>query len=171
MTESLTDQVWVGSEEPTPEKLNPVQTDQVDRSTQKPKGGFWTSPLRDGSSPWIEWLQSKGWCPHSDPNAWLLTVDGDPAVYDIVDIDDLKAITIEPDEPEYGPTGIINYRIDWETVFTDYDAVYLTQEGLENTRITGRTEPDLYGWDCETILWDGWYFGDVTLLGEVNVTT
>lgn len=163
------DQVWVGNDEPTAEKLNPVKTNDVDAGMNKPRGGFWTSPLRDGSSAWIEWMKREHWCPHPEPKAWKLTIEGDPEVYVIDDVSDLKAITKHPDQPRHGPRGVFNYQIDWESVFDEYDAVHLTAEGQHKTRFTGHDEPDLYGWDCETVLWNDWHFENVELMGEVEI--
>ena len=39
--------------------------------------------------------------------------------------------------------------LDFEKIAENYDAIWLTEKGMQETRWSN---PDLYGWDCETFL-------------------
>lgn len=165
---SVCDQLWVSNEPPDPEKVKPIEPPE-EAVLQKPEGGLWTSPLRDGTCGWIEWMQGERWCPVDEPEAWRLTVADDVELYTIDSVGDLEAITTAPADPRWGPAGIMNHTIDWQGVFEDHDGIHLTREGQVATRFTGRETPDLYGWDCECVLWDGWHFEDVAYFGSVEI--
>lgn len=172
---SMRPQVWVHEERPTPEQVEPIAPTDDRALRKKPRGGLWTSPLReDGTSAWIEWMQAEHFSVVPNPRAWKLTVADDASVYTIDDVADLRAIVTDPPRRErYGAlrdTGRCKV-IDWRAVFAEYDGIHLTREGQISTRFTDRGEPDLYGWDCECVLWDDWHFTDVEYMGPVELTT
>jgi len=164
-------QVWVGDEKPDPEKIEPLENRE---HFPKPKGGFWTSSLLGDASAWINWMTSEDWYNCSNPNAWLLTPEEDLKIYEINTRVDLMEITTGRDEAEFGGISLhpsdgfhlrygYNY-VDFEKVFAEYDAIHLTEEGQYKTR---HSTPNLYGWDCETYLWDNWHFTDVEHMYEL----
>lgn len=183
-------QVWVGAEEPTPEKVDPIKNSE-DAAPKKPKGGLWTSTLKreDGevSSAWIEWMKGEKYSTCQDPKAWILYPKEDLSVYTINDVQDAAGI-MKPD-PRYRGMTIEEYTIDWAHVFgiEEYDAIHLTDEGQWRTRFPNKGWIDengdrvwekkttdyrkysLYGWDCECFLWEGWNFTEVEYAGPVEI--
>lgn len=180
-------QVWVHSDEPDPEAVEPVHNAEHS-PPKKPAGGLWTSTLRESdgdgvSSGWIEWMKAEHYSTVNDPQAWILYPEDDVSVYTIDDVWDAKEI-MKQDE-RYQGTILQEYVIDWDVVFgeNDYDAIHLTEEGQHDTRFPNKTYKDgervrraddlhpysLYGWDTECYLWDGWYFTDYEYAGEVTI--
>lgn len=179
-------QVWVHHTEPDPDVVDPVEHTE-DSAPKKPSGGLWTSPRleSDGesvSSGWIEWMKGEYYDPYGDAQAWILYPEDDVEVYVIDDVYDAKKVMI-PDEKHPQGFGRREMRIDYEAVFSEYDGIYLTREGQIDTRFPNHTyqngerikratdlDPyNLYGWDCECILWDDWYFTDYECEGEVTI--
>lgn len=183
-------QVWVGSEEPTADRVDPIKNSD-DGPPKKPKGGLWTSTLKttegdEVSSGWIEWMKAEGWCNVKEPQAWVLEPKDDVDVYVIDSVEDAIDIMV-PDE-RYRSMSLQEYRIDWAEVFgiRDYDAIRLTEKGQWETRFPNKCYHEngerkwgkhsdnlrgysLYGWDCECVLWEGWQFTDVEYAGEVTI--
>lgn len=176
-------QVWVHRHEPDPDAVEPVRRTKKS-PRKKPCGGMWTSPLieKDGrlSSGWIEWMRGEHYSPHANVQKWLLEPEDDVEVYVIDDVWDAKEIMVPKDD---GLGISTEYQIDYDAVFEEYDAIYMTREGQIDTRfpnhtyVNGRRERrsenldgyNLYGWDCACVLWDGWHFTDVGHAGEVTI--
>lgn len=179
-------QVWVGSEEPTADRVGPIKNSDSG-PPKKPEGGLWTSTFKtteddEVSSGWIEWMKAERWCNVKNPEKWVLEPEEDVDVYVIDSVEDAIEIMV-PDE-RYKGMSMQEYRIDWAEVFgiRDYDAIRLTHEGQIATRFPdkkyteeGRVKTgydrgySLYGWDCECVLWEGWNFTDVEYAGEVTI--
>jgi hypothetical protein len=41
--------------------------------------------------------------------------------------------------------------MDFEALAKEYDAIWLTEKGMWDTRDSAPGQPTTYGWDCETI--------------------
>lgn len=163
-------QVWVGNEEPAPDQIEPIENLDDRPMFNKPKGGLWTSSLReDTTSGWIEWMKRERWSNVQDPEAWVLTPADEIDVYTVDTVADLAEIAEQSDDPRFAHMRTGRTVIDFESVFEEYDAIHLTTKGQRATRFTAIDEPDLYGWDSECVLWDGWHFTDVDYAGEVEI--
>jgi len=159
----------VGTKAPQSERVDPIQN--TGRTVlKKPKGGLWTSPTQmkkgDGiTSAWIDWMQAERWCNVPNPKVWLLEPKEDIAVYTI---DGPKDVTPLLEYPENSPVRV---AIDFERMFNEegYDAIHLTTRGQQATRFPDNHSKSLYGWDCESILWDDWHFEHVIFAGNVKI--
>lgn len=170
--DTLPDQLWMspGSEdgepelEPKPEEFDPVEENRLHC---KPHGGMWTStytPEHEYDSDWIRWCSYEGFM--SGRHAWRLTVKDDLRIIEVDDMEDLWAVVQRFELEDYGPTSPIRDRaLDFRFMAEEYDAMRLTKEGQERTRLTGARKPDLYGWDSESTLWFRWAFEDVEYHG------
>lgn len=107
----------------------------------KPKGGLWTSPLNSEYG-WKDWNESEMHCECSDDNCFILELNDYCRILVIDSFDDLDdCVSIQ--YPHY------NTAMDFELLQTKYDAIWLTYRGQIDTRYS---QPNLYGWDCETVL-------------------
>lgn len=160
-------QAWVSTgSTPSAESFEPLN----DRggALRKPRGGLWTSTYdeRYGSG-WIQWCLSESFdCGPADPVFRVWTLEPDPAarIYEIDTYADLARLC-----ERYGQTiehGSYSETCPaWSRIARDYDAVHLTDEGQWATRFS---DPNLYGWDCESTLWLRWAFVAVVDLGCVR---
>jgi len=100
----------------------------------KPFGGFWSSPVNSNYG----W---KHFC--KDHNFGDLTVS-----FEFELKEDTKILTIDS---LYDLKQICSQfiDIDFASILEDYDAIYLTEKGFKETHLS---TPNLYGWDCETLL-------------------
>lgn len=125
-------------------KFTPVTNDFI-----KPDGGLWIAPYTENcefSSAWEEFLINdiglntkgyKGTIVSIKPNAVIVIVD---SVQDLINILENYSYT----------HPILSARfIDFEKLSKDYDAIYLTEKGQYETRLS---DPNLYGWDIESML-------------------
>lgn len=121
----------------------------------KPKWhtGLWTGTVlmrdaNDGSpvdSTWLQWMRDEQWGNPEAHNLTEVVPDGAARILLINSLADLQAlIAAHPAryESETFP--------DWEAAAKEWDAVYLTETGQWETRYS---EPSLYGWDVECVLW------------------
>lgn len=131
-------------------KIQPV----TDSGFIKPHGGLWTATLTVDAdevvvdTSWASWCRSEGF---ANPTAPVTVVipDRDATVYVIDTVADLKAL----EEAFYHPSplGVAMWpQLSWERVATELDSIWLTDAGQWATRFS---QPGLYGWDCETVLW------------------
>lgn len=149
---------------PTADRMEPVVAGESEfRSRyEKPKGGLWTSPLRDdGSSGWVEWCQDNkmGWV----GSAWRLE-PVDCRVLVINSLDALRRVWAHyGGSYQWGENDRWTERyIEWPEVGRDYDAVHLTERGFEECHLPyDPFDLTLYGWDCETVFWFRWRFSTV----------
>ncbi len=147
-------QLFIGEKQPSSDLMEPITKGIL---PVKPKGGLWTSTWDDEAytSGWIEWLKDSEL---RDPYArqwWLLTPHEQTRIYTINAISDLRRLISL--YPLFNTMGYST--IDYERIVHDYDAIHLTENGQEETRLTYPT--NLYGWDCESTLWLHWRFTDV----------
>lgn len=139
------------------------------RPLNKPVGGLWTCPDNErGSSAWREWNRSERCDFTRGLRTWRLTAE-EPRVYTIDTLADLKrALRVWPHEryPDI-PSLRGEYEIDFEGMASEYDAVYLTEDGQWRTRLSW--PENLYGWDVPTILWLRWMFTGVEIVRRQRV--
>lgn len=67
----LSTQVWVGTEKPVPDRINPLADDLF----WKPRGGLWTSTLDDEGGDWVRWLEGENYSlddPRWGGDLWVL---------------------------------------------------------------------------------------------------
>lgn len=139
--DSLNTLIHFGSNHYNPKMIRPIKN----REWCKPSGGLWTSP-EDSKYGWKEWCKAEDFRDCNEHNCFKLNLNEEAKVYVINNVQDiLKA-----------PLVKIKYKdmyskqfIDFELLSKEYDAIWLTEEGQRKTR---NSEPDLYGWDCETVL-------------------
>lgn len=134
------------------EPFNPAAIDPATNNGWiKPAGGLWTSPLRDGVTGWAQWCREEQWGTPDAPVTRILPNPG-ARVYVIDTLADLVQLEAAfPSADSSLPAEIKMWpQIDWQAVASEYDAIWLTEEGQWRTR---HSTPSLYGWDCETVLW------------------
>jgi hypothetical protein len=151
----IPDLVFCGDVAPRPEQFDPV-TNGERRFHPKPKGGMWLCPATSD----YRW---KRWCIENQYNddvyrqEWTLKVKEGTRFLVIDTHSDLVELLAE-----YGTETVLErtyflseWSIDFEKIATDYDGIWLTERGQWETRLT---EPNLYGWDLESILVFRWVF-------------
>lgn len=141
-------QVWVGESQPSKNKMVSVKDKYY---FGKPYGGFWTSPLINNTSPWIEFSNKVGLesytCDKS--TAWVLI----PGDCDVFKVDNKKDIM------QLSSKKVDRYdSIDYISVFEHYDALHVTSNGIKYN--------EFREWDCESVLWDNWKFADCIKLKD-----
>lgn len=127
------------------EKFDPVKNE---RHFCKPMGGLWGSPVGEPGT-WEEWCRSESF--HMDLLAEFFDFKlREGARVALIDrLWDLQALMDRYAQP-IDPTWMYPKRyLDFEKIKADWDAIELTSDGQWATRIS---EPDLYGWDCASIL-------------------
>lgn len=121
--------------------------DRWEHRRTKPRGGLWTSPTTSTGSCWIDWCYDANWgtayydtCTPitSTPTANITTIDS------LADLTTLLGTFPGPDGDDT--------NLDYVKLSTVYDAVWLTSRGRVATCDLNK-EPNLFGWDIETVLW------------------
>lgn len=140
-------QVWCGKEKPSISEMRPV--DASNTYFGKPKGGFWTSPLRNNSSPWIEYCKDSGFSDFCAEKCWVLTPEANSKILKLSNPKDLRDLKLKKDN-----------MLDYDIIFPEYDAVYIKPNILNHSIFRD--------YDCETILWNKWKFEDIILLDKYN---
>lgn len=128
-----------------------IQIVEGERYGCKPKGGLWTSPLIDESSPWIEFSERHN-IYDKEKQKWVLLPSENSKVLHLETKKDLMKVEVK--ETSSGLHKTINY----EDIFDYYDAVHISGSMLSR-------EP-FYFWDCESLIWNNWKFRDVIKLNE-----
>ena len=125
----------------------------------KPKGGLWTSTWQGEPkvSGWAEWCRSESFSA-GDHRVWLLTPKADACIAVVAEMADLKALLLRYPLSLGKAYDHIFQPLDFERMAQDYDGMHLTDSGQWATRLT---EPNLYGWDCESTCWFQWAFDRV----------
>jgi hypothetical protein len=109
------------------------------RNFVKPTGGLWASPV-DSEFGWKEWNEQNQFRDCSQ--SFSLRLKENARLYVIDTLQDLESAPLL--QYEYMTL------IDFEALAKDYDGIWLTFEGMAETRFS--TPLDLYGWDCESVL-------------------
>jgi hypothetical protein len=142
-------QVWCGDEKPTKDKMISILHNE--RYRTKPKGGLWTSPLINGTSPWIKFSEGSDLY-NEEKQKWVLIPTDDSKILHLETKKDLMEVEVYKTDSELYKT--INY----EDIFGEYDAVHASGSMLSR-------EPFRF-WDRESILWNNWKFKDVVRLKD-----
>lgn len=184
-TDELPPQLWLSREgvEPDPERFEPVGGNRIEC---KPYGGLWTSSQQRVEcgwtgevypSDWLRWCYTESWIGGTE--VWRLMPEQDLEVVEVDGLDDLRVVMdrfgqreeiishYEGDEPVYAGLSAKNL-IDFETMAEQFDGMRVTVDGQAETRITESGEPDLYGWDSESVLWFRFAFEEWEFLGEID---
>lgn len=156
----MDDQLFIHREEPSPDRIEEIGNWASYKGLSvglycKPYGGMWTSPVSSEWG-WKDWCEREDWLCEDD-ETYRLTVADDVDVYTINTLDDLLELI-----DDHGRTDDILKQgryVDYESAFTEYDGIYVTEQGQQKTRLS--PEANLYGWDVECVLWDDWHFTNV----------
>lgn len=158
-------QLYVCEGVPSEEKFVPARNRPLG-GVPKPdhKTGLWTSTWRPETqdSSWVEWCRGESY--HAEEYGdcgrwWLLRVRPHVRIYTVDRLHDLEQLL-----DWYGRRDLdllprfLSQVIDFEAAAKQYDGIHLTEEGQMDTRFS---EPNLYGWDCESTLWMRWSFDEV----------
>lgn len=131
--------IHYGSTKYIKEKVKPI----TNAIRVKPNGGLWTSPVNSKYG-WKDWCEDEEYRPCDDTNSFKLKLHNWAKVYIIDSLDDLKKM------PVYHYQNDKLFFIDFENLSKSYDAIWLTEKGEGETRLSYPI--DLYGWDCESVL-------------------
>ena len=108
----------------------------------KPLGGLWCSPANSKYN-WKEWCKAEGLGDIEQDMEYILDISEEGML--VIDSEDdlyKLPVTIKHRSMKY-----INFR---ELLRRGYKSIWLTEEGVWNTRLTYPLS--LYSWDCETVL-------------------
>jgi len=119
----------------------------------KPNGGLWTTPK--GALTWEEWCVDNMYAPAETKKGWHWDISPDAHLLIIDTLLDLqKAVA------KFGiPTSLVGPVLDYKKLANlkgeeKLDGIWLTDNGQWETRLPKRAgDPNLYGWDLDTILW------------------
>jgi hypothetical protein len=127
--------IHYGSNVFNPKLIQPIKND----NWVKPKGGLWTSPINSNWG-WKDWCESEDFRECSKENSFTLKLHDWAKICVIDSVSDLVCLPYYESYKRY---------LDFEKIAENYDAIWLTEKGMQETRCSN---PDLYGWDCETFL-------------------
>lgn len=133
--------IHYGSKVYNSELVEPI----VNENWVKPLGGLWTSPI-NSTWGWKNWCDMEHFHKCSNRNKFKLKFVKNALVMVIDDLEDLMNLPKISSLDEY----INNRYIDFELVSKYVDAIWLTDKGQSETRLTYPLS--LYGWDVETVL-------------------
>jgi hypothetical protein len=143
-----------------PERFRPIQEGKH-RFVKPHAGGLWTAPVTevtaDGEivrTAWTDWCRDNMWGDDDADSRFLAVVPQPHARVLLIDtLDDLRAIVDAYPNP-VEPYPFVGERYpNWLALASDWDAVYLTDDGQWATRLPPFGMPNLYTWDCATVLW------------------
>jgi hypothetical protein len=133
--------IHFGSPAYLPQTVKPIVND----NWVKPKGGLWTSPI-DSNWGWKDWCKSEEFRECKEDNAFILRFKNDAKILVIDGLNDLLKLPMCFIEIGSYKKEFPNF----ELLATQYDAIWLTEKGLNETHMS---QPiNLYGWDCESVL-------------------
>jgi hypothetical protein len=136
--------IHYGSNTYNPELFKPV-TNHKYSANNKPIGGLWVSPV-DCEWGWKDFCEAEDFRTDKLSSSFKLKLKDDTRIYKIDSLDDLTKLV-----KSHSWKKIIDcYELDFEKLSKDYDVIYLTYEGMGETRLS---QPmDLNAWDCECML-------------------
>ena len=116
----------------------------------KPTGGLWSSPVdKNEIDGWAEWCRNEEFNINCLKEYFDFTLREDARIAVINTLHDLEVLIYKyAQELEDGIT-VKSRVLDFERMCDVYDAIELTSPGQQDTRFTN---PDLYGWDCHSLL-------------------
>ena len=112
----------------------------------KPHGGLWTSPVKCKYG-WKQWCKEEDFNTNKLKISFKLKLKPDAKICLIDSYTDLAKLPFIP-HPLFKKIGSDRQLLDFETLARQYDAIYLTIKGEQETRFA---KPTLYGWDCESV--------------------
>lgn len=126
-------------------------------------GGLWTSPVTGAASDgapfdtaWLEWCRDNEYGAEYYTHLTLISPLPDARVLLIDSVADLRAVVADhPARVGRRASAILARQYpSWASIRdAGWDAIYLTDAGMMATRYTVDPDPNLYGWDCATVLW------------------
>lgn len=125
-----------------PQKFQTIQNYRI-----KPIGGLWTSPFRDGKSPWIDYLEAIDW--DFEDTGTVLTLKTNARILQIDTFHQLKKLY-----RHFRLKTPIKFRpyLDYERITKKYDAIYWTQAAEDEAW----RDPEYCNYtlmlDCATVL-------------------
>ena len=129
---------------------------------EKPFVGIWTSTFNpEIGSDWIRVNNTFTNFRFVKPNSEAWKINCSPER--ILVIDSEKSFQRIAKKYKWKRSGF-RYTMDWNKVAQDYDGVWLTENGLKELCDRSRNyhgEPNLVGWDCESIVWFRWCFDKI----------
>jgi hypothetical protein len=145
-------------------RVTPVQNaDTRNGLLIKPRNGLWTSTWDEErkTSEWVEWCIDADYGALYGQHWFLLTPVPDARICVIDTLADLKGLLKRYRLQCTGNISYLNelHYLDYEHLAQDYDAIHLTEEGQEQTRLS--FPENLYGWDSESTVWFRWCFSHV----------
>ena len=131
--------IHYGCKKINPRKFTPIKN----RKWCKPYGGFWSSPVNSKYG-WKDFCETD--MTSGIPKLFVkFKINKYARILKIDTLYDLEKVVSKYRIKSYSCLGdLINY----EQLSKDYDAIWLTDEGQCSTRLS---EPNLYGWDVETV--------------------
>lgn len=123
----------------------------------KPSGGLWTSPI-DSKWGWKDWCIGEHFNIDKLNKFFIIELKKDSKILKINSLDDLKKVPLQnlddrvKNYPELKDVFYSMNFPNYEKISKEYDAIHLTERGQYETRLPPFGEPNLYGWDCETVL-------------------
>jgi len=129
--------IHYGADHFDPDKFKPIKN----RDFVKPEGGLWASPV-DSEYGWREWCEAEKFNEEKLEIAFQFEYTGRFLV--INSQYGLGAMCWR--EVDYWRGKLVP---DFELMAIEIDAIHLTARGQAATRWS---QPDLYGWDCESVL-------------------
>lgn len=143
-----------------PERFRPITNEAT---WVKPSGGLWTAPVTRHAagglvleSAWSEWcVETMDWDP-IEARFLLIQPNAGARVLLVNTMDDLRRLVAAyPNREACAPAlqRLAERYPNWLAMAADWDAVYLTDAGQWATRLPPYGEPNLYGWDCASVLW------------------
>ncbi len=155
-------QLFVGNE-PDPLRIIPASTSSNYGYINKPRGGLWTSTLRDGASGWVDWCRSEDFGSVDTATWWLITPRDDARLVEIDSLSDLEMVL-----GTFCIAGLWTHTPERRTI--DFDAMigagfsglHLTKNGASDCHVGDwLTGLSLKAWDCESTVWFHWSFTDI----------
>jgi hypothetical protein len=157
----IPDLVFCGDVAPHPAQFDPIYNGER-RFHPKPKGGMWLCPSTSDYR-WKHWCQDEQYNRHVYETEWTLKVKKGTRFLVIDTLSDLLELLAQyGTELELG-SYIREWEIDFERIAQDYDGIWLTERGQWETRLS---EPNLYGWDLESVLVFRWVFEEAESDGD-----
>lgn len=150
--------IHYGSSSFDPDKFKQVEDVPENYFKVKPDGGFWASPL-DSKNGWHDWCVRENYfdCHIKKQDCFIFEFTGKIKIID--SYDDLENMPWFNwlEESIFGRKfgterwfSSIGLTISFETAKDYYDAILLTNKGMQITRFTHPMSTNL--WDCESLL-------------------
>lgn len=145
VSDMINNQIFVGRKKPKRKHLNPITNREA---SSKPRGGIWTSPVRESGYSPFETFEG-GALIRDNTDAWLLVPNSTQNLLEINNVEELEQL------PSISNEHYLSKRtyIDFESVFSrGYDGLKI--DGDVAHRKSFSNHYSLQGWDFESIIWN-----------------